>query len=265
MDKIEKLEQYIYDNGINFIDDEKLEKKSMIVKDAKHGYVTIIINGEKIETTAEKLVALTHESTHHKKNLYYYPHMPRAAEGKIEYNININVDVVGELVPISDLSKLMRGGDSRYDIAEVFGVPEDFVDEAIHIYQRKSLLPYWHERRGEHMAVRTLRKARQYYYAEAAEDSPTEKRITYIRARTIRQRRKTDRAQSRRQYDVRSRLRYKDYVKVMKLPEIMNDYEASEELRIPVEFLRYGRRYFRTLGLPVRQGELITDWRNWVY
>ena len=75
---------------------------------------------------------------------------------------------------------------------------------------------------------------------------------------------RTNKTQSQKQYDI-SRIKYSDYVKIMKQPNIMCDIELAEELNTSVAQMRRARWYFRSQGLPVRQGELIIDWRQWNY
>jgi hypothetical protein len=74
-----------------------------------------------------------------------------------------------------------------------------------------------------------------------------------------------DRVQSKKQYANISRLKYKDYARVMKQPNIMYDIEAAEELYISVGFLRRAREIFLLKGLHIRQYFFVTDWRNWNY
>ena len=149
MDRLEILEQYIFDNDIEY-NDVDINAKSMIAKDPKYGYVTIAINSEKIKSTAEKLLALTHERNHHRKNAYYRTDMFREEIDKIEYEIN--VDTVNELVPIARLKKILEFEVSRFELAELFGVPEDFVDMAMYVYQAKGRLPYYVENREVHIS-----------------------------------------------------------------------------------------------------------------
>ena len=242
MNRLENLEQYIYDNGINLIDNNRLKEKSMIFKDFRTGYITIIINSNNIKSTAEKLRALTHEVTHHKRNAFHLPYMPKIHEWRIEYEVK--VDTVYELVPFEDLRKLLRNESYRCEIAKYFGIPEDFVDEAVHVYQRKGNLPYWG---GLPLANRPA--------IPAQENIPEPKPPSFH----------ANRSRSKKQYEIRSHIKYSDYVKVMKRPDILCDQEAAEELHITIGFLNRVRYYFRKKGLAVRRGEFNIDWRNYSY
>jgi len=140
MDKIEELEQYIYDNGIDLLDTKKLNEQSMIVKDFDYEYVTIAINSRKMNSRAEKLVALSHEVGHYNTSGYYYPFMPVSYKRKVEHGAN--VDSIKRRIPIKKLKQILNSAwcNSRWEIAEAFGVTEDFVDMAIEIYKQKGLL-----------------------------------------------------------------------------------------------------------------------------
>jgi Zn-dependent peptidase ImmA (M78 family) len=143
MTKLEELEQKIYDAEIEIIETDKINDKSAILKDFKGEYPTVIVvNKKKIENKQDYVVQLSHELGHYNTAGYYHPFMLKSYKRKTEYNAN--VDSVKRLIPIKKLRKLLQCGYlSRFEIAEEFCVPEYFIDEAIHIYKRKGLLPGW--------------------------------------------------------------------------------------------------------------------------
>ena len=141
MNKLEELEQVIDDNDIDLIEFNKMNEKSMIIKDFENEYVTIVVNKIKIANERELLVLMSHKLGHYNTSGYYCAYMLKSNKCKMEYNAN--VDSVKRLVPIKKLKSLLidSWGYSRNELAEEFGVTENFIDEAVHIYKRKGLLP----------------------------------------------------------------------------------------------------------------------------
>lgn len=246
MDKLEALEQYIEDNGIDFIESEKLKEKSMILKDCKSDYVAIVINSNNIKNTAEKFVALTHECTHHQMKAYYYSYMLRINEGKIEYDVKS--ETVYKLIPFARLYKLLKEKSCRYEISEIFGVSEDFIDLAINIYQRKGLLPYWNGIREE-IPIRD----------NAVVDKQIYKPPLYHSQNIPRNIHRSQFAEK----NIINHLRYEDYANAMRKKYITCDIEMAAELSITISYLRQERRQFQTQGLPIRQCEIATGWDFW--
>ena len=137
MTKIEALEQEIYNEGIELFEHD-IDDKAAI---AKNSFITAIVyNKKKIKDDCDYLVALSHEYGHYSTATYYHPYMLKSYKWKMDYEANLNS--VRRLVPIKKLKQLMREGVNRFEISLEFCVPEDFVDEAVHIYQRKGLLPW---------------------------------------------------------------------------------------------------------------------------
>ena len=142
MDRLEAVEDEIYNNNIDIVEYNDLSEISMIIKDNEYcEAVSIIINKLKVENDRELLVALSHELGHYNTSTYYNPYMLISYKWKMEYEANF--DSISRLVPIVKLEPMLIDGwkCSRYELAEEFHVPEDFIDEAIHMYKRKGLLP----------------------------------------------------------------------------------------------------------------------------
>jgi Zn-dependent peptidase ImmA (M78 family) len=137
-----------------------------------------------------------------------------------------------------------------------------------------------------HVSIKILQKARKYYYSIGLPITKAELEYVYhknVQAGIVAETPnvikydisesepptlylpfRIDRTQKQKRYDIR-RLKYKEYTRVMKQPNILCDTETAEELNIPIEFLRRARWFYKSIGLPVRQCELITDWRQWDY
>ena len=56
-----------------------------------------------------------------------------------------------------------------------------------------------------------------------------------------------------------------DFMKVLNDGFIRCEYEAAEELHVDMETFCQIVEYFKSKGLPVRQCEVISDWRQWDY
>ena len=72
------------------------------------------------------------------------------------------------------------------------------------------------------------------------------------------------RANPRIQYEIKH-IKYDDYASVMKKTYITCDSEAAEALSVSTYNLRIERASFQSQGLPVRQCDFVTDWRDWYY
>ena len=269
MDALEEIEQYIYDNNISLIYYEKIQDKSAITKD-DDGYVTIAVNKRKVKSTADKVLVLTHECNHHKKHAYYNSRTMRGCKRKVEYEVK--VDTVNDLVPALELKKLLKEETCRYEIAESFSVPEDFVDEAIHIYQRKGLLPYWNGVREPDMLCDSVNI--KSYVPTLSPFSHTPIRPTIPERQRITGQGKIrafdssvygiHNLQLKNKFDL-NRITYEDYARVMRQPNIMCDMDAAEELNVTIGMLWQAREYFISQGLPIRQCYFIMDELQWYY
>ena len=58
---------------------------------------------------------------------------------------------------------------------------------------------------------------------------------------------------------------YEDVVGVLNDKYIRCEYEAAEELRVDVNTFAQAIEYYKTKGFPVRQCEIMVDWRQWDY
>ena len=58
---------------------------------------------------------------------------------------------------------------------------------------------------------------------------------------------------------------YEDVVDVVTDMYIKCEYEAAEKLHLDMNTFMWAVKYYESLGLPVRQCDFITDWRQWDY
>lgn len=99
----------------------------------------ININESQIESDAEKRVCLAHELGHCISGTLYTLNHSNLYRGSAEYRADYRAAQL--VIPIVDLKKCVgKGITEKYELAEFFGVTEEFVERTLYIYGNKGLL-----------------------------------------------------------------------------------------------------------------------------
>jgi Zn-dependent peptidase ImmA (M78 family) len=115
----------------------------------------IVINRNDIDTQTKKTAAMAHECGHCETGAFYGVGSSLETKGRCEYRAN--KWAARRLMPPAALRRAIRGGlESICDIAEHFGVTEDFAGRAIEIYTAKGLA--WKAGACEHSLFKTGRQ-----------------------------------------------------------------------------------------------------------
>jgi len=92
------------------------------------------IDTDKLETSAAEKVCLAHEMGHCLTGSFYRVDTPLALRGRAEERADRWA--IRRLVPLRELRAALRGGCTRPDeLAERFGVPEEFLFKAVRYYR----------------------------------------------------------------------------------------------------------------------------------
>ena len=88
---------------------------------------------QKQETDLE---LMAHEMGHCMTDSFYDPYSPLDLRGKHEYKANWWA--IKKVIPFKDLCKAIKGGYREYwELAEYFGVSENFIHKTIELYRQK--------------------------------------------------------------------------------------------------------------------------------
>lgn len=92
------------------------------------------IDESKMQNHSELNVCLAHELGHQFKNAFY--DLSSTFETRERQEARATRWAVNELVPVDELLKAFESGHTEvYDLAEYFGVTEDFIRNAFYIYE----------------------------------------------------------------------------------------------------------------------------------
>jgi len=95
---------------------------------------TVIMDVAKIENTADELVRLAHEIGHIETISFYRADAPLITRGKLE--ARASRWAIRKLLPRENLKAAVKSGlTATYELAEHFGVTEDFIRQAIAYYR----------------------------------------------------------------------------------------------------------------------------------
>ncbi len=132
-DKLSKIYDYaeLQNIGVYAFKAEKVESMSVMDSD---GECNIAINPDKIKSTADEIVKLTHEIGHCQCGAFYNVHSPFDVREKHERRAtewSIRVLIPREQLIEAVIHMCIR---SRYELAAYFEVTEDFMQKAITYY-----------------------------------------------------------------------------------------------------------------------------------
>ena len=130
-----------YDDGLLYaerqgyeVDEYPCSLKSFCVP--VDGTCAIAINPEKLETNAEKKAALFHELGHCETGSFYNQYSPYDIRERHERRAQ--KWAIRRLIPEDELNAAVHNGCSEvWQLAEYFGVPIDFMQDAIELYKNE--------------------------------------------------------------------------------------------------------------------------------
>ncbi len=129
MTKIERLLEYAESKGHEVIYDDLPEVKSISIKDG-----VCFIGVDLHLTVAEENVCLAHELGHCETGGFYCRYSP--CEVREKYENRANNWAIKKLVPKDELiAAIKRGYVEKWELAEEFGVTEEFVVKAVSYYK----------------------------------------------------------------------------------------------------------------------------------
>lgn len=131
MDKLYDIYRELYDNGI-FLFDTTLpfSDAAVIELDGTYG---MFVDTSKLETFAAESVAVAHEAGHIFTGSTHNVCSPYAIIA--QHETRANRWAIKKLLPFDELKEVMESGiTQRYELAEHFGVTEDFVQSAFNYY-----------------------------------------------------------------------------------------------------------------------------------
>ena len=131
-----------YDDGLLYaerrgyeVDEYPCSLKSFCVP--VDGTCAIAINPEKLETRAEKKAALFHELGHCETGSFYNQYSP--CDIRERHERRAQKWAIKQLIPEAELKAAVKRGCSEvWQLAEYFGVPDDFMLDAIKFYKDKA-------------------------------------------------------------------------------------------------------------------------------
>lgn len=128
---LEDIYQMAEEHDIDVDDIDFIEVKSISIQHNKECHIAI--NTKKIPTRTEEKVILAHELGHCKTGSFYNKNNPYDLICKHEYKANRQA--VLDLVPYEDLLiAIEHGYHERWELADYFDVPDDFIDEVVKHY-----------------------------------------------------------------------------------------------------------------------------------
>ena len=150
MSMYERLEQAAFDQSIEIFTAALPERLRGLFYD--DGNCRIITLSSAIRTAAERLVVLAEELGHHiiGGGNILFGNLPQAVRNQLENRARAYA--YGILLPVAKLLPYLRRNEPYWDIAEEFGVMQEFVEDAVDYYRTKGLIPcfgIWDEALGE--------------------------------------------------------------------------------------------------------------------
>jgi hypothetical protein len=134
---VKQLYQSLQQNGIKFYD-YKIGMAKAITLEVNQRY-GIFVDTSKIESKPEEYCIMAHEGGHCATGCTHKVSSPLDLVEKHEYKAD--KWAVHKILPIDDFKQALRHGHTEiWDLAEYFGVTEDFMHRAIYIYQCEELL-----------------------------------------------------------------------------------------------------------------------------
>lgn len=112
--------------------------KSYVVEIEKNLYC-INIDNSQISSKEDMNVCLAHELGHVQSGTLYYNDTTKLYKGSAEYRADYRAAQL--VIPIDELQQCISIGIiEKYELAEFFGVTEEFVERTLYIYGNKGLL-----------------------------------------------------------------------------------------------------------------------------
>lgn len=106
-------------------------KALCVLCDDGNGYIAI--DDRKVKTSIEEKTILAHEAGHCATGAFYNRYSKFDVIGKHEYRAD--KWAANQLIPFDDLIDfLKRGAENLYEVAEHFGITEEFAERACKIY-----------------------------------------------------------------------------------------------------------------------------------
>lgn len=134
---VKQLYQTLQQNGIKFYD-YKIGKLKAITICLNNQY-GIFIDTSEIKSEAEEYCMIAHEGGHCVTGCTHTVSSPLDLIEKHEYKAD--KWAVHKILPVEDFKYALKQGHTEiWDLAECFGVTEDFIRRALDIYKREGLL-----------------------------------------------------------------------------------------------------------------------------
>lgn len=113
------------------IEIDKVSTREITAMSFPQGWIAY--DPRKFASTAELKTALAHELGHIRKGAFYNALTPLITRAKCEYKAN--KEAIKLLMPKADLQKALKSGITEiWQVAEYFGVTEDFAKKACRMY-----------------------------------------------------------------------------------------------------------------------------------
>jgi len=134
---VKQLYQLLQQSGIKFYD-YKIGMSKAITLEVNQQY-GIFVDTSKIDSEAEEYCIMAHEGGHCATGCTHKVSSPLDLIEKHEYKAD--KWAVHRVLPIADLKDALKHGHTEiWDLADYFGVTEDFIRRALDIYKREGLL-----------------------------------------------------------------------------------------------------------------------------
>ncbi|MEG0361926.1 MAG: ImmA/IrrE family metallo-endopeptidase [Erysipelothrix sp.] len=135
------MDTYLYDvakeHNCYITQNKTKASKSFVMETNDMYYINIDVS--RIETSAERKVCLAHELGHCISGTTYTINHSSLYRGSAEYRADYRAAQL--VIPFDELKECINKGiTEKYDLAEFFGVTEEFIDRTLYIYGNKGLL-----------------------------------------------------------------------------------------------------------------------------
>lgn len=127
----------------NDLNTEVYFQKSIIGKsyvvEVDDGFYCINLDMNRMNTEEDVRVSLAHEIGHVQSGTLYFNNSTKLYKGSAEYRADYRAAQI--VMPIYDLKDcISKGITETYDLAEFFGITEEYVKRILYIYENKGLL-----------------------------------------------------------------------------------------------------------------------------
>ena len=138
MPHLKEYLKQILDHEHILIEDLKISFAKSFIVGSSSGYF-IILDRSQIESAAEELALLAHESGHYFTGSLYHRDSPLLTKARCEYRAN--AWAIGILCPVNNLIRAKgKGCQTIHELAEVLALTDQTVRQALDFYRCKGML-----------------------------------------------------------------------------------------------------------------------------